>query len=326
MHRTMLIALMTVAVGGAGYFAVAGPPGGGGAAPPPPPPGEGAPGEEAPPPPPPDEGAAPPPDHEGAPPPAGPQAGLPQDIPEPDMDKVAYAIGHSIGSEIHDLFGRFDIELDEERFEEGLKSALAGEDSELSEQELQMTMMGFQQKLMQRQQEEEQRQREEGEAYLEEHREKDGVEVTESGLQYRILEEGDGPTPEETDQVTVHYTGTLIDGEVFDDSHERGEPATFVLNQVIPGWTEGMQHVREGGKIELVIPARLAYGAQGQPPVIPPHAVLRFEVELIDVEEQPEQPGFQMPQQQPQPGEPMEPQPGEPMEPQPGEPQPEPGF
>lgn len=126
----------------------------------------------------------------------------------------------------------------------------------------------------------------EGEQFLAENAQKEGVQTTESGLQYKILEEGTGETPEPTDVVKVHYTGKLVDGTVFDSSVERGEPVTFPLNGVIQGWTEGLQLLKEGGKAELYIPSNLGYGTRGAGGVIPPNATLIFEVELISIEEE----------------------------------------
>jgi len=125
----------------------------------------------------------------------------------------------------------------------------------------------------------------EGKAYLEANQKKEGVKVTPSGLQYTILKEGDGPKPKATDTVTVHYRGTLIDGTEFDSSHKRNMPAQFPLNRVIPGWTEGLQLIGAGGKAQLVIPSDLAYGSRGAGGVIPPNAVLVFEVELISIDQ-----------------------------------------
>jgi FKBP-type peptidyl-prolyl cis-trans isomerase len=122
-------------------------------------------------------------------------------------------------------------------------------------------------------------------AFLVENATKEGVMTTESGLQYKIIEEGTGAVPTASDVVTVHYTGKLTDGTVFDSSVQRGEPVSFPLNGVIAGWTEGLQLVKEGGKIELYIPSELGYGERGAGGVIPPNATLIFEVELISIEE-----------------------------------------
>jgi FKBP-type peptidyl-prolyl cis-trans isomerase len=114
-------------------------------------------------------------------------------------------------------------------------------------------------------------------------KDKKGVVALPSGLYYEILTEGAGAYPKATDTVKVHYTGTLVDGTVFDSSVQRGEPAEFPLNGVIPGWTEGVQKINKGGKIKLYVPYQLAYGEEGRPPTIPPAATLVFEVELLDI-------------------------------------------
>lgn len=122
-----------------------------------------------------------------------------------------------------------------------------------------------------------------GEEFLAENKKKDEIQITASGLQYRVITEGSGDSPTATDQVTVHYTGKLIDGKVFDSSVQRGEPAQFGVNQVIPGWVEGLQLMKPGAKYEFFIPQELAYGEQGSQGAIPPFAALIFEVELIKV-------------------------------------------
>ncbi len=119
--------------------------------------------------------------------------------------------------------------------------------------------------------------------YLKENAKKEGVSVTKTGLQYRVLRKGKGKSPTANDQVQVHYKGTLISGEQFDSSYDRGQPATFPLKNVIPGWTEGLQLMKEGAKYEFVIPSSLGYGTMGSGNIIPPGATLVFEVELLKV-------------------------------------------
>jgi FKBP-type peptidyl-prolyl cis-trans isomerases 1 len=122
-----------------------------------------------------------------------------------------------------------------------------------------------------------------GRQYLEENAKREGVKTTASGLQYEVLQEGNGKSPKATDTVEVHYKGTLIDGTEFDSSYKRGRPATFPLNAVIPGWTEGVQLMKEGAKYRFAIPSNLAYGERGVPGVIGPNETLVFEVELLKV-------------------------------------------
>jgi FKBP-type peptidyl-prolyl cis-trans isomerase len=125
---------------------------------------------------------------------------------------------------------------------------------------------------------------EKGEAFLKENAAKEGVKTTASGLQYKILQEGTGRSPKATDTVVVHYKGTLLSGKEFDSSHKRGKPAEFPLNHVIPGWTEGVQLMKEGAKYQFTIPSKLAYGERGTPGgPIPPNSTLIFEIELISV-------------------------------------------
>ena len=157
-----------------------------------------------------------------------------------------------------------------------------GEDADMDQliRDYQTRMMEARQKKME---EQAQANLEEGQAFLAENAKKDGVNVTESGLQYQIIEAGEGDAPAATDTVVVHYAGTLIDGQEFDSSHKRGQPATFKLNGVIKGWTEGLQLLKPGGKAKLFIPPELAYGERGAGAMIGPNATLVFDVELIEV-------------------------------------------
>jgi FKBP-type peptidyl-prolyl cis-trans isomerase len=125
---------------------------------------------------------------------------------------------------------------------------------------------------------------EQGQAFLKANASKPGVQTTPSGLQYLVLEEGKGKSPKATDTVLVHYKGNLLDGTEFDSSYKRNEPISFPLNGVIPGWTEGVQLMKEGGKIRLFIPSNLAYGSRGAGGVIPPDSTLVFDIELLKVQ------------------------------------------
>lgn len=201
--------------------------------------------------------------------------------PESTEQRVSYSIGQNIGQNLK----RDDIDLNMDYFIQGITDAIEGADSQLTDEEVQAAMMELQQQLQAKRQAQGEENKAAGEAFLAENVDKEGIKSTDSGLQYEVIEEGDGPKPKPTDTVTVHYTGTLLDGTVFDSSMERGQPATFPLNRVIPGWTEGVQLMSPGAKYKFYIPSDLAYGPQGSPPTIPPNSTLIFEVELISVEE-----------------------------------------
>lgn len=193
------------------------------------------------------------------------------------MDKLSYALGMVIG---HNLKGMNVTGLVSGDFAAAVAAVLAGEKTEIADAEAQQLVTGF----LQKQQEEQSRAaRSEGERFLAANAGEEGVVVLPSGLQYKVLREGNGRKPAATDRVKCHYEGRLTDGTVFDSSYRRGEPATFPLNGVIAGWTEGLQLMAEGAKYRLFIPYSLAYGERGAGQSIPPYAALVFDVELISV-------------------------------------------
>ena len=200
------------------------------------------------------------------------------------MDKVSYSIGLNIGKD----FKTQNIEVNPELLARGIKDAISDSKPLLTDEEIQEAIGAFQQERMAEAEEMAkaagEKNRQEGESFLLENAKKEGVVTLPSGLQYKIIEEGTGKSPEPGDQVTVHYRGTLIDGTEFDSSYERGEPVTFPVGGVIPGWTEALQLMKEGAKWNLFIPPSLAYGEQGAGQVIGPNATLLFEVELISVQ------------------------------------------
>jgi len=206
---------------------------------------------------------------------------------ESRMDSVSYSLGYFYGQT---LASEGVDSLQNGQFIAGLEQAYSDEDPALDQMAMQTVMQNFQQDLAANRQARQQEAATEnivkGEEFLDENAQKDDVMVTDSGLQYRIIEEGSGESPTAEDEVEVHYRGTLISGEEFDSSYSRNETATFPLNRVIPGWTEGLQLMSEGATYEFYVPADLAYGNNPPPgSIIEPGSVLIFEVELIDVKE-----------------------------------------
>ncbi|MDE6096658.1 MAG: FKBP-type peptidyl-prolyl cis-trans isomerase [Muribaculaceae bacterium] len=193
------------------------------------------------------------------------------------MDKLSYAWGMALGQQLRAM-GVSNI--DSADFDEGVHAAFDGKETKITPEEANKLIQEFLQELTEKKASEI---KSIGEKFLEENKKNDNVKVTASGLQYVVDKEGTGEQPSATDEVTVHYTGKLLDGTVFDSSVSRGEPATFPLNRVIPGWTEGVQLMKEGAKYTFFIPSDLAYGPQGVPNAIPPHSTLIFDVELIKV-------------------------------------------
>jgi len=194
-----------------------------------------------------------------------------------NKDKVSYSFGLNVGF----TFKKQNIDMNNDAFMAGFRDAMSGKDPVLSEAQVREVMSTFEKDMDQKQQAAAQKNTGEGEKYLADNKSKPGVKTTASGLQYKVLKDGTGASPKETDTVTVNYRGTLIDGTEFDSSYKRGEPATFPLNRVIKGWTEGLQLMKVGSKYQFFIPSTLAYGerASGQ---IGPNSALIFEVELLD--------------------------------------------
>ncbi len=193
------------------------------------------------------------------------------------MDKLSYAWGLAMGQQLH---GMGVNDLDVESYADAVKAVMDRTEPKMKPEEAQKLINEYLQKL---QGEMEAAAKAAGQKFLAENKTKEGVQETASGLQYIVEKEGTGAKPGAEDEVTVHYTGKLLDGTVFDSSVNRGEPATFPLNRVIPGWTEGVQLMSEGAKYVFFIPSDLAYGPQGVPNAIPPHSTLIFEVELLKV-------------------------------------------
>lgn len=205
------------------------------------------------------------------------------ELKTPD-EKLSYAIGLEIGTSLKNLPTEIEFDI----FVQAVEDALKGKEPLLTQQEAREIKMEFGKKVRaeraQKRKEAGEKNRKEGEAFLAENKKKEGVVTTESGLQYMVLHEGDGPKPKVTDRVKVHYRGTLIDGTEFDSSYKRGKPATFPLKGVVAGWTEALQLMKVGSKYRLFVPSELAYGKRGRGPKIEPNAVLIFELELLEIE------------------------------------------
>jgi FKBP-type peptidyl-prolyl cis-trans isomerase FklB len=207
-------------------------------------------------------------------------------------DKVSYSIGRNIGGNMKQQ----QLDLNTDALAAGIRDSLSGAPSLLTDQEMQAVMLAFQKEMMAKEEtrakEREARAKEEapknkkaGEDFLAANKKKEGVKTLPSGLQYKIIKEGTGRKPAATDVVSTHYRGTLINGTEFDSSYKGGEPVEFPLNQVIPGWTEGIQLMPVGSKWQLFIPSDLAYGETGAGEDVPPSSTLIFEVELLGIKD-----------------------------------------
>ncbi len=205
---------------------------------------------------------------------------------ETDKDKVSYTIGYDIGTN----FKTQKIDVDSAVLLRGIQDAMADGDALMSDEDRKNTMVKFQTEMREKMESERKaaggKNQADGEKFLAENKGKPGVVTTESGLQYMIITEGNGPKPSDADTVKTHYKGTLIDGTEFDSSYTRGQPASFPVKGVIAGWTEALQLMPTGSKWELYIPANLAYGDRGAGQSIGPNATLIFEIELLEIVQQ----------------------------------------
>ena len=205
--------------------------------------------------------------------------------PDTLSERASYAIGLDMGNSVEQMGGDVDLDM----LIQGLRDALGEQEPQMDQQEIAEVMQEFFQQMQEtnavRQRDLMETNSQAGETFLAENRTKAGVVETPSGLQYEVLTEGTGLFPSATNQVTVHYEGRLLDGKVFDSSYERDEPATFRLNGVIAGWTEGVQLMKVGSKFRFFIPPNLGYGENGAGGDIGPNATLIFEVELLSIEQ-----------------------------------------
>ena len=202
-----------------------------------------------------------------------------------NMDNLSYALGLGIGQQLAQMGAGSDLNVDD--FAQSIKDVLEGNELKVSHRDAQQLVQQYfaekEEKMNAERAAKGKAAKEEGEKYLAENGKREGIITLPSGLQYQVLKEGNGKKPTAKDSVKCHYEGFLIDGTVFDSSVQRGEPAVFGLQQVIAGWTEGLQLMQEGAKYRFYIPYRLAYGEGGAGAMIPPYAALIFDVELIQV-------------------------------------------
>jgi FKBP-type peptidyl-prolyl cis-trans isomerase FklB len=193
-------------------------------------------------------------------------------------DKFSYSIGVNIGSNL----SKQNIPVNPDAITAGIKDAIAGK-PQLTPDQIKEVMATFEKDMEQKQKAAGEKNAAEGAKFLEENKKKEGVKTTGSGLQYKVLKQGSGAQPKESDTVTVNYRGTLINGTEFDSSYKRGQSATFPLSGVIKGWTEGLQLMKVGSKYQLFVPPNLGYGDRAVGPDISPNSTLIFEVELLDI-------------------------------------------
>lgn len=201
-----------------------------------------------------------------------------------DTAKINYSVGYQIGSD----FQYQEIEIRPDAVIQGIQDAMAGGESQMTSSEMRKTMAELGKKVTAQKNQKKlaalQKRLQESREFLTENAKKPGVTTTASGLQYQVIEQGQGESPQKNDKVLVHYSGKLLDGSVFDSSHQRGQPASFQVDKVIKGWTEALQLMKPGDHWQIYIPPELGYGDKGAGPKIPPNSTLIFDVELISIE------------------------------------------
>ena len=206
-----------------------------------------------------------------------------------ELNSFAEKISYVLGQEIGNSFKESPVEIDLDIFIQGMSDSLKGSKSLLDADETNQIKQEFSRQVQQSRQTQmaalSEKNRVDGEAFLAANKNKEGVVTTASGLQYKVMNKGDGPKPQDNDRVTVHYRGTLLDGTEFDSSYKRGQPATFQVSGVVRGWTEALQLMNVGSKYRLFIPSDLAYGKRGAGRKIGPNSALIFDVELLGIEE-----------------------------------------
>jgi FKBP-type peptidyl-prolyl cis-trans isomerase FklB len=199
---------------------------------------------------------------------------------ETDQQKLSYAIGHNIAQNLKQQ----NIELDTVALSAAFDDILSDKESRLTPEEMRNAIMGYQREKMKEREAKGEKNKSEGLAFLEKNKKKEGVKVTKSGIQYKVIKAGKGKKPKASDTVKVHYRGTLIDGREFDSSYKRKEPAKFPLRGVIKGWQEILPMMKTGAKWHIAVPSELAYGPRGQGGMIGPNSTLVFEIELLSIE------------------------------------------
>lgn len=201
------------------------------------------------------------------------------------VKRISYAIGVNTATGMAQELLQLNVEIDPDAMAQGIIDIFSGGDLRMTNANMAATLVEFQEMIIQQQEEASKKNIEEGEKFMKNFGEQEGVVTTDSGLMYRAVVEGSGKKPTATDTVVVHYRGSLVNGRIFDDSYQRGEPATFPLDGIIAGWQEVLQLMTEGSTWEVVIPSNLAYGERGAPPSIPPNSALVFTIELIEIQQ-----------------------------------------